>query len=129
MKTIFALSVFLFSFPAFGAKKPGDQEAIGQAKVTCDREVCRIELPNLKISAGQSLYALKEDCDWADIIVVPGKKMKSCGRADIYDRWRFMKTGALAIMTDGTIKTVREEQGNRPWSTWLIDKPYKSANN
>lgn len=31
MKTILALSVFLFSFPAFGAKKPGDKEAIGQA--------------------------------------------------------------------------------------------------
>lgn len=105
------------------------QEAVGRATVTCDREVCRIELPTLKISAGQSLYALKEDCDWADIIVVPGKKMKSCGHAEIYDRWRFMKTGALAIMPDGTIKTVREEQGNRPWSTWLKDKPYKAENN
>jgi hypothetical protein len=38
-----------------------------------------------------------------------------------------MKTGALAIMPDGAIHTVREEQGNRPWSTWLKDKDYKKS--
>lgn len=100
--------------------------AAGDAHVACDREVCRITLPDVKISTGQSLYALREDCAWADVIIVPAKKMKPCagGRKNVavYDRWRFMKTGALAIMADGEIRAVREEQGDRPWSTWLNDK-------
>lgn len=93
----------------------------GQAQVNCDAEVCRITLPSLRISTGQSLYALREDCGWADIIIVPDKKMRGCGKAEIYDRWRFMKTGALAIMPDGTIRSVRDDQGDRPWSSWLPD--------
>lgn len=99
---------------------------MGVAKVACDAQVCRITLPSLKISTGQSLYDLKQDCSWADMMIVPGKAMKPCEKVDIYDRWRFMKTGALSIMPDGTTHTVREQQGVRPWSTWLKDKPRSS---
>jgi competence protein ComEC len=99
------------------------QSRLGAATVSCDAQVCRIELPSIKISTGQSLYDLKQDCEWADIMIVPGKAMKPCDGVDIYDRWRFMKTGALAIMPDGEIRTVRDQQGLRPWSTWLKDKP------
>lgn len=95
----------------------------GTAQVACDAQVCRITLPNIKISTGQNLYDLKQDCGWANVILVPGKAMKPCEGVDIYDRWRFMKTGALVIRKNGTIETVRDQQGKRPWSTWLSDNP------
>lgn len=94
----------------------------GDVSVACDAEVCRITLPTLKISTGQSLYALQEDCDWADIMIVPGKKMKRCGKAKVYDIWGLRESGALAITESGKILTVRADQGDRPWSTW--PKPY-----
>jgi competence protein ComEC len=102
----------LVAWPREGTATSGD------AQVNCDSQVCRISLPGLNISTGQDLYDLQQDCEWANVMIVPGKDMKSCGKADIYDKWRLRETGALSIMKDGEIRTVREDQGMRPWSTW-----------
>ncbi len=92
--------------------------SVGPVNVNCDAEVCRITVPQLKISTGQNLYALQAECNWADIMIVPGKKMKRCGKAVVYDVWKLRESGAIAITESGKIRTVREDQGNRPWSTW-----------
>jgi competence protein ComEC len=89
-----------------------------EMKISCDAGACRIITPRLKIATGADIYTLREDCEWADMVIVADKKMPKCSRALVYDRWKLRETGALAIMADGTIKTVREDQGERPWSTW-----------
>ncbi len=96
-----------------------------EMEISCDAEACRITTPKLKIATGTDIYALREDCAWADMVIVPDKKMPPCAKAIVYDRWKLKETGALAIMEDGTIETVREDQGERAWSTWpdaRIDK-------
>lgn len=119
-KEKFALETWLKRMDLAEAKawpREGMEQA-GIAKVICDAEVCRVETPGIKLSTGSSLYELRQDCAWADIIVVPEKKMRRCPNAQVYDRWRLRETGALAVMPDGMVRTVREEQGMRPWATW-----------
>lgn len=103
------------SWPREGVMQEGD------IAISCDTDACRIEIGSQKIAAVKNLYALKAECGWASLIVIPEKKVglhESGCMVPIYDRWHLRETGALAIMPDGTIIDVRQDQGTRPWSTW-----------
>lgn len=93
-------------------------------EINCDAEVCRYVVGDTKISFGKNLYAIRQECDWADLIFVPDKKMKSCGKVKVIDRWKFKDMGAISL-SNGQMETVRNEQGQRPWTNWPT---YKKIN-
>lgn len=88
--------------------------------VMCDVMACRIEIKGHKIVVGESLYDLRQDCIWADVMVTPAYIPDGfCADHDVktIDRKIFKHQGAVALfLTRGIeIKTVKSMEQNRPW--------------
>lgn len=89
---------------------------LSEGSITCEENMCRIIKGKYKISIGNDYYALRQDCDWADIIVTSTAfRDKSC-KAMINNKFTLMDTGAIEIAEDGKIRTVSQSLGVRPWS-------------
>lgn len=88
----------------------------GENEIICGEDVCRIEIKSKKITFGTNMAVLAQDCEWADLILTSSSfRQKNC-QAEIYNRFRLSRTGALTIAEDGTVKTVRDIIGFRPWN-------------
>ena len=84
--------------------------------IICGNDICRIETESQKISFGKDYYALRQDCEWANIIVTPTAfRDKDC-KSKIYNKFNLMDSGAVAMTEDGKIETVADTLGIRPWS-------------
>lgn len=89
---------------------------LSDGEITCGASMCRIRMQGRKISFGSDYYALREDCEWADIIVTPTAfRDKKCA-ASIYNKFRLWDTGAIEIREEGRLRTVFQSEGLRPWS-------------
>jgi len=56
------------------------------------------------------------DEEQSRLLIVPQISVKSCGAAKVIDRKFLRNNGALSIDEDGTITSVRDTEGVRPWS-------------
>lgn len=92
------------------------QTLLPDGSITCGEGQCRIIHRGKKITWGNDYYALKTDCDWADIIVTPTAFRDRNCKARINNKFTLMDTGAVEIAEDGSIKTVAYSLGKRPWS-------------
>ncbi len=92
------------------------QLPLSDGNITCGNNMCRITKGAQKFSIGRDYYALRQDCEWADIIITPTAfRDKSC-KAKIYNKFTLKDSGAIEISADGTVLTVAEAAGKRPWS-------------
>ena len=92
------------------------QVLLSDGSITCGERMCRIIKGEQKISLGNDYYALKQDCDWADIIVTSSAfRDKSC-KAHINNKFSLSDNGAVEIFEDGQVRTVSRSLGIRPWS-------------
>ncbi|PZP55119.1 MAG: hypothetical protein DI586_07825, partial [Micavibrio aeruginosavorus] len=99
-----------FSFPREG------QVLLSDGSITCGEGQCRIIHDDKKITWGNDYYALKTDCDWADIIVTPTAFREHNCKARINNKFTLMDSGAVEIAEGGSVKTVAYSLGKRPWS-------------
>lgn len=94
-----------------------------EGDIACDAGACRIQRRETKIAFGTDLYTLNAECSWANIIVTPqvmktrSIKSTEC-KSIVMDKFFLMDHGAVSIILPDTFYSVREDQGNRPWSTW-----------
>lgn len=90
--------------------------------IACDGAGCRIQKDGHEIVYSKRLYELRQDCDWADIVVSPTRLSRHfCGGKYIiqygYYELRRQKGFALSfVKNELKIKTVQEVRGERPWS-------------
>jgi competence protein ComEC len=102
--------------------------------ISCGQNACRYDLSFIKLAAGKNVAALYDDCSWAKVIVTSAYFAPENCQANIFDRKRFFQTGAIAIFKDGSVRTVAEDQGRRPWTTWRgqgiwISRDARTSNN
>jgi len=99
--------------------KEGEIELTSGGTLRCDLSACRIEKGVMKIAYGHSLYALAQECSWADMMistqVVPKDLCK--GRSvKVFGKWQLEDAQGLSLDTQtGEMVTVRAARGNRPW--------------
>ena len=97
--------------------------------IACDPSACRIDMKGTKISFGDGVYELEQDCQWADMIISDMRLPKNlCGNQVIrqFGYYDFKNNGALSILTGQRpkINQVGDDRGIRPWSrTYKIYKP------
>ncbi|MEK7801337.1 MAG: ComEC/Rec2 family competence protein, partial [Pseudomonadota bacterium] len=92
--------------------------------INCGGGLCRMVVTGQKITYGDKLYELHQDCSWADILITPQRAgYNFCKNKNILivDYYALKQKGAMAFYVgdDGgrlTLKTVAEERGKRPWS-------------
>ncbi|MCK5374549.1 MAG: ComEC/Rec2 family competence protein, partial [Alphaproteobacteria bacterium] len=99
----------------------------------CGEQGCRFTIKNTNISFVRSAYILKEECNWADIVisVEPLPRNLQCRTyyvIDKFDTWEkethavwirkedTSMAGIAGHLPDITIKTVIESQKDRPWT-------------
>lgn len=88
--------------------------------IACDDRACRYQKNNQKVSILNSQSALKEECDWADMIIFDQPlSSKQCSKALLLDRFDTYRDGAYSIwLSKNTIhlKSVSQGRGERPWT-------------
>ncbi len=92
------------------------QVLLSGGSITCGEGQCRIIRDGKKITFGNDYYALKTDCDWADIIVTPTAFRDRNCKARINNKFTLMDSGTVEIAEDGSVKTVAYSLGKKPWS-------------
>jgi hypothetical protein len=109
----------LTQFPKQGEMKLAN--GMDTLNLNCDRAACRLNWRGHTLSYGTKFYELKQDCDWAQIIISPlrlprnfcdNKTVKVIGYYDL------QKSGAIGLHLDKMIKidTVASTRGIRPWT-------------
>lgn len=89
--------------------------------ISCDPSACRIDMKGIKLSFGDGVYELKQDCAWANIIVSDVRLPKNfCPDQDIqqFGYYNFKNNGAIALSGGNVFKVdeVGRDRGIRPWS-------------
>ncbi len=85
----------------------------------CDAEGCFYRAHGQTVALIRDGAALPEDCRAADLVVSPVAAHRSCHGARVIDRIDTFRAGGHAVWLDRsgiTVETVREWQGERPWS-------------
>jgi competence protein ComEC len=101
---------------AIGAVWP-DDGSVGA--MSCDAEACLYRARGRLIALERGGTGLAVDCRSADLVVSPVAAHRACRGPPIIDRIDLWREGAHAIWLDRDgieIETVREWQGDRPWS-------------
>jgi competence protein ComEC len=90
--------------------------------VRCDALGCVWRRPGHVIALGHLAEAVKDDCQTADLVVVPVPMFAPCPSATLLlDGLRLRRGGTHAIWLDGEasaprVLTVAQWQGSRPWN-------------
>lgn len=89
--------------------------------ISCDPSACRIEVGGMKISFGDKVYELKQDCIWAQVIISDARLPKDlCPNSTIrqFGYYDFKNNGPLSFFTGDSYKLqdVGHDRGIRPWS-------------
>jgi len=118
-----------------GQSEAGSWPAAGSTPdrlLSCDSLGCSYRLAGFEIALLHDGQALDEDCRRADIVVsavpVRGRCPKPKHVIDRFDLWR---NGATALWLEPgrvLIRTVADEQGNRPWSLSARRIPRRHSN-
>lgn len=87
----------------------------------CDDQGCRVELRGQNIAVAFNKRAVREDCDWADVMVakLPVKDWECGEQTAVIDLYDAKRDGAHAVYVreDGVrVRSVGGESGDRPWS-------------
>jgi competence protein ComEC len=85
----------------------------------CDAEGCFYRARGQTVALIRDGAALAEDCHAADLVVSPIAAHRACHGVPIIDRIDTYRLGGHAVWLDSggiTIETVRDWQGDRPWS-------------
>ncbi len=90
--------------------------------VSCDEYACRYVSSNGNVSFVKKEQAVREECEWADIIIsqvpISQKVCKTMSENSIYDLYDFKKNGAYSFYVDDggfRAESVNERTGDRPW--------------
>ena len=101
-----------------GPAWPQSGSAAGGA-LQCDASGCFYEAHGQKVALIRDGAALEEDCRHADLVVSVVAAHRSCRGVAMIDRLDTYRKGGHAVWLDPggiTIETVRDWQGERPWS-------------
>jgi competence protein ComEC len=93
--------------------------ALAGDALRCDAEGCFYRARGQKVALIRDGSALADDCGAADLVVSPVAAHRLCPAAQVIDRADTDRAGGHAIWLDPsgiTIETVRQWQGDRPWS-------------
>lgn len=101
--------------------KQGQISLENGGSISCDSLACRIDMKGIKVSFGDGIYELKQDCAWANIIVSDARLPKDlCPNQNIqqFGYYDFKNKGAISIQAGQTIivDQVGDDRGHRPWS-------------
>jgi competence protein ComEC len=96
--------------------------SMGSITSFCDRQACLFEAPSFSIATGADLYELSQECSHVDFMMSEKKFSPINCKARVFDQNFLRQNGAVAIMDDKTIITVREKTGLRPWSNFYVPK-------
>jgi competence protein ComEC len=100
--------------------------------ISCDPLACRIDMKGIKVSFGDGIYELKQDCGWANVIVSDVRLPKDlCPEQNIqqFGYYDFENKGAISIFAGNSprIQDVGQDRGIRPWSQSYQSKTYKET--
>ena len=76
-----------------------------------------MERNGYKISFLKSKTVIREECDWADIVIAPFG-VKACKAETVVDYFYVQAHGAVALTLDKDVRVVNAEQDRslRPWN-------------
>jgi competence protein ComEC len=92
---------------------------LGGDVLRCDARGCFYRARGQRVALIRDGSALADDCGAADLVVSPVAAHRLCASAPVIDRSDTDREGAQAVWLDKsgmTIETVRQWQGDRPWS-------------
>lgn len=85
----------------------------------CGEGGCRVETPEYKIAVLEEEQGLREECEWADLVIVRNGYDLSCGddEPSVIDRKNATREGPYAVYVDKPlrVRAVQDERGFRPW--------------
>lgn len=91
-------------------------------RLACDGLGCTYRLADFEIALLRDGLALDDDCRRADVVISAVPVRHRCPKPRlVIDRFDLWRNGATALWVDGNslrIRTVAEQQGNRPWSLY-----------
>ncbi len=101
--------------------KQGQVSLENGGAISCDPSACRIEMKGIKISFGDGVYELKQDCAWANIVISDVRLPHDlCPKQDIqsFGYYDFRDKGAISIFEGNPpiYQQVGDDRGIRPWS-------------
>jgi competence protein ComEC len=108
-------------WPASGSSADGTLQ--------CDAEGCFYRARGQTVALIRDGAALIEDCHAANLVVSPIAAHRACHGVPIIDRIDTYRNGGHAVWLDAggiTIETVRDWQGDRPWSPQHANAPISS---
>lgn len=110
--------------------KQGQVSLENGGSISCDPSACRIEVKGMKISYGDGIYELKQDCGWANMIISDARLPKIlCPDQDIqqYGYYQFKNNGAISLFAGNPprLQEIGRDRGIRPWSQPYQSKSYK----
>lgn len=101
----------------------------GDGVLQCDAEGCFYRRLGHTVAFIRDGSALEDDCRVADLVVSPVAAHRSCRNTKIIDRVDAYEKGGHAIWLNSAginIETVRDWQGDRPWSPHHDRRPAKN---
>jgi competence protein ComEC len=93
--------------------------AVAGDALRCDARGCIYRARGQRVALIRDGAALEDDCGAADLVVSPVEAHRLCTAAQVIDRSDTDREGGQAVWLDPagiTIETVRQWQGDRPWS-------------
>ncbi|OFW87821.1 MAG: hypothetical protein A3B66_06630 [Alphaproteobacteria bacterium RIFCSPHIGHO2_02_FULL_46_13] len=112
--------------------KQGQISLENGGSISCDSLACRIDMKGIKVSFGDGIYELKQDCAWANVIISDVRLPKDlCPEQNIqqFGYYDFKNRGAISIFRGNSprIQEVGNDRGIRPWSQPYQSKAYKGT--
>lgn len=101
--------------------KQGRVDLENGGSISCDPSACRIEIKGTKVAFGDGIYELKQDCDWADVIIsnarIP-RKLCPAGNIQQFGYYDFKNNGAISLSGGNRprLNQVGDDRGMRPWT-------------
>jgi competence protein ComEC len=95
--------------------------SLAEGALSCDAMGCVYRARGRLVALIRDGAALAEDCATADLVVSPVAAHRACRGAQIIDRIDTLRQGGHAVWLSPEsirIETVRQWQGDRPWSPW-----------
>ena len=97
---------------------------------TMDPSACRIDIHGMKVAFGNRIYELKQDCDWADVMISDARLPRTlCPNRSVrqFGYYDFKNNGAMSLLGGNHIQVnqVGDDRGIRPWTQKIT--PYKST--
>ena len=99
-----------------------------QGRLRCDPLACLYEAAGRRATVLLDPRAADDDCAWVDIAISlePLRRQPCAGPSVVVDRFDLWRKGAHALWLGAqgiTVRTVAEQQGDRPWSPYPSRRP------